>query len=153
ITIYAGVIDEEVTLNVFGIGTVGVGHTLILKQCINLRDAAPVTLFSELAGQPNPDDISHLLVRDHFTTERQDVRPVMFAAVTRRSFVVTHCSTDTWDLIGSHARTDPGAVDHNPEIAGLTGYSQSNGLGKIGVIHWRRRICSKILIFVRKILK
>src|SRR5215471_12767709 len=77
VTVDAGVIDEEVTLDVFGIRTVGIGHTLILKQCINLRDATPVTFFSQLARQPYPDDIPHLLFRDHFTAESQDVRSIV----------------------------------------------------------------------------
>ena len=50
VTVDAGIIDEKGTLDIFGIGTVGIGHTLILKQRINLGDAAPVALFSQLGG-------------------------------------------------------------------------------------------------------
>ena len=44
IAIDAGIVDEEGSFYVFRISTVGISHTLILKQCINLRDPPPVTL-------------------------------------------------------------------------------------------------------------
>ena len=62
-----------------------------------------MAILRQVARQPDADNISHLLVRNHLSTERQDIRTVVFATVPSGSFVVAHGRADAGNFIGHHA--------------------------------------------------
>src|ERR1043166_6540144 len=84
-----------------------------LIQSVNLCDAAQMTFFGDRAGKPYRNDLAHLIVGNHFSTEGEYIGAVMFAAVPRTLFVITHRRANARNLVGDHARPDPGAVDHD----------------------------------------
>src|SRR6185436_8025038 len=117
---------------------------------VDLGNPALVAIFGQLAAKPRANDLPHKL-RRNLSAKGQHVCTIVLAAVSRRSFVVTHRCPHTGHLVCDHARADSCTVDDDSKIATPAGNGSRCKMCVVRIINRFSRVSAEILIFVSKL--
>src|SRR5689334_11866868 len=89
----------------------------------------------QLQGNRRPDDTS---------AHDQYVEVVVLNSLVRGIVVMTQTSTNAWNFIGRHSRSNAAAADQDAALGLAIPHRYSYSFGKVRVIHWLGVVCAKI---------
>src|SRR5262249_21848275 len=78
------------------------------------------------------------------------VGAVVFAAVARGGFVITHSSAHAGNFVGRHTGSDSSSVNDDTKVAGLGRNRSRNEVRVVRIVDRFSRVSSKILMIVAK---
>src|SRR5207237_9299793 len=83
---------------------------------VDLSYAFTMSIFGDFSREPGANDLTHLRAGDRFAPQREQVGVVVFARIAGDVYGVAGSGAHAGHFVSGHCGTDPGAVDHYPDL-------------------------------------